>query len=303
MTLVANLVYMSRTLLRLLLLLALLQNLPAVAQTYPDSLQPKRLRTLAVAGGGAYASLMIGLNELWYKGHERSAFHFFNDNQQWLKVDKVGHGYSAYHLSRIHYEAFRWTGLSPKKAALWSSLGGLAWMLPIEILDGFSAAYGASSGDLVANAGGVLLFGSQQLLWGEQRIYPRFSFHPTDWAPLRPALLGKTAPEQLMKDYNGQTYWLSADLFKFSQGRTPSWLNLAIGYGASGMVYAEPAENQQQGYQAYAQWFLAPDLNLSRIRTNKKAIRWLLFVLDGIHLPAPALEFSQKRLHFHPLYF
>ncbi|MBW3545177.1 MAG: DUF2279 domain-containing protein, partial [Bacteroidetes bacterium] len=172
-----------------------------------------------------------------------------------------------------------------------------------EILDGFSAAYGASAGDMIANSAGALLFGSQQLVWGQQFLTLKYSFHPTSWAAIRPKTLGSSVLQQSLKDYNGQTYWLSADLAQLSNQRTPAWLNLALGYGASGMVFGSPEHNQQAGYQAFSQLFLAPDLNLKHIRSNKKAIRLLLFVLDGIHLPLPALEFSQNKLYFHPVYF
>ena len=40
----------------------------------------------------------------------------------------------------------------------------------------------------------------------------------------------------MLKDYNGQTYWLSANLKSFFPGSNiPPWLNVAIGYGADGM--------------------------------------------------------------------
>ena len=286
-----------------LLLLNMLPVLPVQSQTYPDTLQRKRLRTVLWMGGATYVGLTVGLNELWYKGHDRESFHFFNDNHEWQQVDKLGHAYSTYQLSRIHYQAFRWSGVSERKAAIWSSLGGLAWMLPVEVLDGFSAAYGASGGDLIANASGALLFGSQQLIWQEQFLSLKFSFHPTDWASLRPQLLGKSYPEQLMKDYNGQTYWLSADIAAMTNSKWPRWLNLALGYGASGMVYAAPEQNRAHGFQDYSQLFLAPDLNFKHIRTNKKVVKLLLFIVEGIHLPAPTIELSRKKLYFQPIYF
>ncbi|EMR01607.1 DUF2279 domain-containing protein [Cesiribacter andamanensis] len=287
----------------LVLLFACLPVLCAQAQHPPDSLHRGRLNTLLLVKGGAYGGLLLGLHQLWYKDQGRTEFHFFNDSRDWQQMDKLGHAYSTYHLGRLHYASFRWAGMAPRKAALWSSLAGFAWLLPIEFLDGYSEAYGASSGDLVANASGALLWGSQQLLWEKQLLRPKFSFHPTRWAPRRTSLLGSRLHEQVLKDYNGQTYWLSADLSQLSGGRSPRWLNLALGYGASGMVYANAAQNSAQGYLAYRQWFLAPDLNLSHIRSNKRAVRWLLFVLDGIHLPAPALEWSRNRLHLHPVYF
>ena len=86
---------------------------------------------------------------------------------------------------------------------------------PIEIFDGYSEAYGASAGDLIANATGSLFFLAQQKVWGEQRLIPRFSFRRTGYPSLRPDVLGDTRVSEILKDYNGQTYWVSIDADKF----------------------------------------------------------------------------------------
>ncbi|TAD94403.1 MAG: hypothetical protein EAY75_00090 [Bacteroidetes bacterium] len=52
-------------------------------------------------------------------------------------------------------------------------------------------------------------------LWNEVRLVPKFSFFPTPFAEQRPELLGKNISQQWLKDYNGQTYWLSVDIDKF----------------------------------------------------------------------------------------
>jgi hypothetical protein len=63
------------------------------------------------------------------------------------------------------------------------------------------------------------------------------NFHLTDYASKRPDVLGSNLPERIIKDYNGQTYWLSVNLHSFfKQSKIPKWLNLAVGYGADGML-------------------------------------------------------------------
>ncbi|NJM25882.1 MAG: DUF2279 domain-containing protein, partial [Bacteroidia bacterium] len=109
-------------------------------------------------------------------------------------------------------------------------------LVPVEIFDGFSDAYGASAGDLIADAAGPLLYLGQKALWQEVRIHPKFSFHQTRYAPMRPDLLGDNLTSEVLKDYNGQTYWLSVDVDKFIQ--FPRWLNIAVGYGAEEMITA-----------------------------------------------------------------
>ena len=36
------------------------------------------------------------------------------------------------------------------------------------------------------------------------------------------------------------------------------------------MVYGNPIENQLNGYKAYRQFYLAPDIDFTRIKTNKE---------------------------------
>ena len=38
-------------------------------------------------------------------------------------------------------------------------------------------------------------------------LHPKFSFHQTKFASQRPETLGASLNEQILKDYNGQTYW------------------------------------------------------------------------------------------------
>ena len=291
----------------LLLLLLLFFSSPEAKARQQDSsqLEQKRLRPLLIGSALGYGSLQVGLYQLWYAEQPQTAFHFFNDNRQWMGVDKMGHSYSSFHLSRISAEALQWSGLPASKASLYGSLSGFLMMAPIELLDGFAAGYGASWGDLAANGVGSLLYGMQHYWWQESRIKPKFSFHPSPYARQRPALLGSSFPSQLLKDYNGQTYWLSVDIKKFlpENSRYPGWLNLALGFGTEGMVYGQPEQSRAAGYLPYAQFYLSPELNLSHFKSNKKLLRLLLFVLDGIHLPAPALELNKNRIRLHPLYF
>jgi hypothetical protein len=55
---------------------------------------------------------------------------------------------------------------------------------------------------------------------------------------LRPNVLGENFLQQTLKDYNGQTYWLSINVASFlsDDTRFPKWLNVAVGYGADGLI-------------------------------------------------------------------
>ena len=289
----------------LIIMFCLFATLLVKAQIHQaDTISQNRLRTVLITTGVGYGITLAGLNELWYKDQPRGSFRFFNDNPQWNQIDKIGHFYTAYHLSRLGNTTFKWAGLREKKAAFWGSALGLGLMIPIEILDGFAPEFGFSWGDMIANTSGAMLFLGQALLWQEQRIKPKFSFHQTSLSKLRPAVLGDGLHEQLIKDYNGQTYWLSVDIRAFfKSSKIPRWLNLAVGYGAHEMVYARDFQNEQNGFQNFRQYYIGIDFDLSSIKTDKKWLKTALFVLDLIKLPAPVFEFFKGNTRFHLLYY
>ncbi|MBC6609671.1 DUF2279 domain-containing protein [Hymenobacter sp. BT507] len=270
--------------------------------------QQKRTRQLVLGTGFVvgYAVSLKLLSDAWYKEYPHSHFHFYDDSHHWKQMDKAGHFWTAFHESRIGVDALRWAGTSEKKAIWLGSLVGLALQTPIEILDGMSEGYGFSNSDMVANAAGAAGVLGQQLAWGEIRVMPKFSFHSTSYPTTRLESLGNSYAGQVLKDYNGQTYWLSTDISRFlpSGTRYPKWLNVAVGYGAAGMVAGDPAQNRALGYRPYRKFYLSPDLNLMNIPTRSGLLRTAFYVLSIVRVPAPALEYNTKRgLVFRPLYY
>src|ERR1035437_8378031 len=205
-----------------------------------DSINHKRLTSVIISGTILYAGSMATLYNFWYKNYPQSHFPFFNDNNEYLQMDKMGHFTTTYYISKLSYNTLRWTGLPEKKSVLFGGMMGIGYLTVVEILDGFSSEWGFSPGDMTANTLGGGLFVGQQLAWKEQRIQLKWSYHQTNYAQYRPDLFGKNLREQWLKDYNGQTYWLSANIKSFlkKESKFPAWLNLAVGYGAEGMTGA-----------------------------------------------------------------
>ena len=264
-----------------------------------DSIPDKRcLRRYAATFAAGYASSIVGMHFLWYKDSERQSFQFFNDNSEWKQVDKLGHFYSSFYVSSVSASVLSSCNLQQRRANLIGAATGFLVLLPVEVFDGFSKDYGASSGDLIANAGGSLFFLGQKSLWNEVRLIPKFSFRYTRYPPLRPHLLGDSPMKEIFKDYNGQTYWLSVDMDKFFV-QMPKWLNVAVGYGAQDMIYARDWQNIENGYSPYRQYYLGIDFDLTSIRTRSKVVKTLLAVSRAIKLPGPAIEIARNKAHFH----
>ena len=78
-----------------------------VCQLNAQNSEVQRRRTLKYAYAGTYLASTIGFYQLWYKDYEQSSFHFFNDNPQWLQMDKFGHAYSTYTLTKLSSKTFQ----------------------------------------------------------------------------------------------------------------------------------------------------------------------------------------------------
>ena len=271
-----------------------------------DSIDNKRLTWVLAGGGAAYALGMAGLSATWYADQSTRSFHFFDDLPQWKQMDKLGHIYSAYQISFAAAGTFRWAGMSNRKAAIWGAATSGIMMLPVEILDGTSQDYGFSWSDLAANSLGAGLFLAQELAWGEVRIQPKGSFQRTAYAPQRPGTLGDGLHEEWLKDYNGQTYWFSANPYLLSNKKSnlPKWLNFSVGYGAADMIYGRDPENIAAGLDPYRRYFLSVDVDFRAFKGRSTFLNTLLDALNLIKIPAPTLEFNRKDgFKGHGLYF
>jgi hypothetical protein len=261
--------------------------------------------------GGSF----IFLDAAWYKGYPRSGFHTFNDVGEWLQIDKVGHAWTAYQTSRLTSAMWKWAGVSENNAVLLGSGSSLLYMLSIEYLDGLSAEWGWSWGDAGADILGATLFSTQQLAWKTQKISLKFSSTPRTYDPsLRgraDSLFGSSFQGRLLKDYNAQSYWLSFNLKSLlPSSNLPAWLNVSLGYGADGLYGGmENRDNSgkttfdRRDIKRYRQWYLAPDVDLTRIKTNSRFLKTVFTTFNMLKFPVPALELSNSKLRFHLLQF
>ncbi|WP_412561174.1 DUF2279 domain-containing protein [Winogradskyella sp. MIT101101] len=270
-----------------------------------DTLNKPRRNAVIISESSLATLALIGLDQLWYADYPRSRFKTINDSGEWLQMDKFGHVFSSYQLGRIGANTLNWAGISKKDQLLFGSTLGLGFLTAVEVMDGFSEEWGFSWTDMVANVTGTGLYIGQELLWKEQRILLKYSFHRTDFAKQRPDKLGNGLFEEFLKDYNGQTYWLSANLNSFFKtDYIPNWLNLAFGYGADGMLTGDPNDPLFLNQNRTRQYYLSLDIDLTRIKTNSNILKTIFDVFNVIKIPFPAIELnSEGRLKMHYFYF
>ncbi|MCB0383586.1 MAG: DUF2279 domain-containing protein [Psychroserpens sp.] len=272
-----------------------------------DTLNIPRRNAVIITEVGLGTLTLVGLDQLWYADFPRSKFQTINDADEWLQMDKLGHVFSAYQLGKVGADVLKWSGVRKKDQLIYGATLGFTFLTAVEVLDGYSAEWGFSWSDMAANAVGSGLFIGQELLWEEQRILLKYSFHQTKYASQRPDKLGDGFLEEALKDYNGQTYWLSANINSFvKSSKLPSWLNLAIGYGADGMLTGknEIVDNLLISQNRQRQFYLSLDVDLSKIKTNSRLLQSLFDVFNTIKVPFPTLEFNDKNgFKLHYIYF
>jgi len=274
-----------------------------------DTLNKSRRNAVVITEASLASLTLIGLDQLWYTDFQRSKFRTINDNNEWLLMDKMGHVMASYYVGRIGADVLDWSGVSEKDQLIYGATLGFGFLTAVEVFDGFSEEWGFSWGDMLANASGTGLYIGQELLWKEQRITMKYSFHQTKYAKIRPEKLGENFFEQTLKDYNGQTYWLSANLHSLirEENKIPKWLNIAFGYGADGMLTGANEEADMllfPNQDRIKQFYLSLDIDLSRIETGSRLLRTLFDVFNFIKIPAPAIELNSKgKVIFHVFYF
>ena len=249
---------------------------------YPDTINKARLIGVTAGAVVITVSTLTVLNELWYKGFPKSKFHSFDDWSEWEGVDKVGHGFSSYYVGLLGYNSLRWTGVNERSSLAYGATWGFVYLTAVEVMDGYNSQWGFSWGDMAANTIGTGLFIGQQLAWGEQRITPKFSFHATQYPKYRPNLLGENFGQQILKDYNGQTYWLSTNIHSFlnNGSKFPKWLSVSLGYGAEGMIggQSNPSVDEKgqplPTFERYSQFYFSLDIDMHRIKTKKPVCQY-----------------------------
>jgi uncharacterized protein YfiM (DUF2279 family) len=292
-------------------------NAQAVQDSSVSIMQhPQRKWAAGLASGLLFGGMVAYVDDQVYHHQRWAGFHSANDWDMWLQMDKAQHAWIGYSTNDLLFHSWLWAGLHEGKALLFSGTAAMAILAGKEYIDGRHSSTGWSWSDIGADIFGTGLFTSQQILWHQQKIRLKYSAwppaYPMDLAARADALYRTGAVSRLIKDYNGQIYWASFSLQAVTGIDLPPWLALAVGYGAEGLlgqfsnvVYdtnGSPTFDRRDIKRA-RQLYLAPDIDLSRIRTRSRFLRTAFTVLNTIKFPAPALELSNGKLKVHLVAF
>ena len=272
-----------------------------IQNTDTAKINPKRFLITNSAIGSISISSIIGLQQLWYSNDDDASFHLFDDSKNWLQMDKYGHALSSYELTRLMNQAYRWSGLSKNKSMILSASISFAYLSAIEIMDGYSPNWGFSWSDMGANLMGTSLFLFQEKYFLKQIFQPKFSFHPTEYSQIRPEVLGQNLAESILKDYNGQSYWISFSPGHLGISAWPKWLMLSLGHSIDGRLKGN--SSQYMGYSSSREFLFSLDIDLKEFKVKSKFLDSLFTIINSIKLPFPTLIYTKEKLNFSPIYF
>lgn len=275
--------------------------------TPKDTLSKARFIGVSAGIVGSWTGSMTGLWQVWYTG-PKTSWHSFDDSKNWLQMDKAGHFYTAYKLNGLCTDLYRWTGYN-KRRSLWLGTGvSLGFQTTLELFDATNVEWGFSWSDMAANAAGNVAYVAQDLIWEEQRIIPKISFHPTEYSDIRPEVLGENYLQALLKDYNGQTYWLSFNLRKFiPESKIPKWMCVSLGYSVDQKlkgteeIYTDPSTGFT--YHSQREFLLSMDIDFSELNVRRPWLKAIVKQFNYLKIPFPTLLYRNDLFYLKPFYF
>ena len=262
---------------------------PPVLPAFKPAVSERRVNKTRLAFSGC---ALVGANYYAYKrfenmwwNHPKSSFHFYRgwrqtegwydfgpDDSLWHHMDKFGHYYNARLLSLLLSDIALWIGFEENPAQWIGAVSSWLLYLQIELFDAQFEQWGFSLGDLAANTAGAFM-----PIWSSRSsLIQNFTLK---WS-YAPAQLEQQ--KYMVEDYAGMTFWLTTNpqhlLPDFFDDFWPDFLNLALGYSITQKAYGE------------IELYIGLDYDLTKIQTNSLFWNRVLYYLNFIHLPAPAIK-------------
>ena len=244
-----------------------------------------------IAYGAAY---WLVFKKGWWDD-ERSHFHFENDFDYALNLDKFGHFAAGVVLGEGFYEGYRWAGTSEFRAYLFAGLSAMMTHVAIDVKDGYSPEWGFSVFDVLSGT----LGGFYPMA---ERYVPVFKYVDLKWSYWinTKAYYRQSHTGVFTDDYCNQTFWASFKPYRLLPASVrayyPSWLAIAAGLSIEEGVFIKHYEGTP-----HREVYLALDYDLEAFRPQSRMARTLIKSLNYFKLPAPAIQVYPE-FHWYLLY-
>jgi len=246
-----------------------------------------------IAYGAAYGFVF---EKGWWDDNGGRGFHFENDFDYALNLDKLGHFAAGVVLGEFFYEGYHWAGASEFQSYLFAGLSALATHIAIDIKDGFAPKWGFSIFDVLSGGiGGFLPMA--------ERYVPLFKYIDLKWS----YWINSNAYYDhqhdasggiFTDDYVNQTFWLSVKPYRMlpeaARKYYPSWLAIAVGLSIDEKVFTKEPHPRREVY-------VALDYDLEAFRPQSRFARFAVKMLNYFKLPAPTIQVYPE-FHWYLLY-
>ena len=252
--------------------------------------------TLAAYG----AAYWLVFSKGWWDD-EDSHFHFENDFDYALNLDKLGHFAAGVALGEGFYEGYRWAGATEFQSYLFAGLSAMMTHIAIDVKDGYSPEWGFSIFDVLSGTlGGFLPMA--------ERYVPLFKYVDLKWSYWINSRAyydqgkydGKNHSCVFTDDYVNQTFWASFKIYRLlpagARAYYPSWLAIAAGLSIDEGVFIKHYEGTP-----HREVYIALDYDLEAFRPQSRLARTLIKWLNYFKLPAPAVQVYPE-FHWFLLY-
>ncbi|MBI4535140.1 MAG: DUF2279 domain-containing protein [Ignavibacteriae bacterium] len=254
-------------------------------------------RLLVVSGGilAGMTTVHIYQTNGWWKDNRRS-FHFQEDLEYGLSVDKLGHFYGASVLTFLMGKAFRWANFSEPDALLMGASASVLFQTFLEVEDGFST-WGFDRLDFAANIAGAAWPVARHHVPVLKNFDFKFSYRPSTLLNSSGGSGFRGQKHIIFDDYEGQTIWLGLKVKNLLpdplDGYWPGFLGIAVGYGVRNVLGANP----------HSVIFLGLDLDMTRVIPDSTPfLQFLGEALNYVRFPMPAVRISPGTV-WYGIYF
>lgn len=260
-------------------------------------IKPLRLAGVAsltlIAYGAAYG---LVFEKGWWDENGGRGFHFENDFEYALNLDKFGHFAAGVVIGEAFYEGYRWAGASEFQSYLFAGFTALATHIAIDIKDGFAPKWGFSIFDVLSGGlGGFLPMA--------ERYVPVFKYIDLKWSYWINSNAYYDSEHNasggvFTDDYVNQTFWLSLKPYRMlpeaARKYYPSWLAIAVGLSIDDRVFTKEPHPHREVY-------IALDYDLEAFRPQSRLARTIVKALNYFKLPAPTIQVYPE-FHWYLLY-
>jgi hypothetical protein len=249
---------------------------------------PYKMSLVGASFVGGCAALHFGrYTPLW--NDYKTEFFVKEDYKYAYNQDKIMHVYAGLLGTRTADQAFKWVGWDRTTSIWLAGISTTTFLFFQEFEDGHISYLGFDRTDLLGDVVGAAYPIAQHYLPTLRAFTPKLSYH-TSGNPT-------TAKGQLsipfLTDHEGQTLWVGITVYdllpRSARQYWIPWLGLAFG---------RSVKNIQQPELAYAEYYIAFDIDLRKIDTGSDFLNTVLDFSNYIHLPLPAVRFSPSTTVF-----